>query len=590
MTDFAAIASRQKIGMPAATASGTVIVPEFKDGQGRLVAYRPHQSPVFISGDLAPVIDTLGNASTSSVGEEVVYATAEGAAVVRLGERPRLELRGALAVPRLSRGGGHLAALSYSAPGAELVVRERATGQTHHLRLSSGWVPLEFEWLPEGRRAVIAEMRPDRMPWDDGQLTLVDTISGELKVLVAACPGRHTGSPRPAPDGNGVAFISDRGGWLNLWWAPLAGGAPRPLLNQPREHLHPAFSPSGATLAYVSRRAGDYRLRLLELASGTEVKLHDVPGVHGSWLGVPGQSLAWGPSDSIATSFSTPGTPPEALLVRQQGEDSTLTRNSISDRLVESSHDVHWHRAGLELQAWLHLPANPMGDPPPLAVHVHGGPVGDGALWWLHIMAGMLADGWVVLDVNHRGSVGFGREFQDALIGGWGEADVADVAAGVEAARSQFALDRRTCIFGVSAGGYAAAMGCLLHPELYFAGVCGSGVYDLTRISEETNPAQRFYIQSLFGERAADVGLLAARSPVLRALEIQRPLLIWQGEDSIATPRAQADRFAAALTAAGRPHRYELIPQEAYGGTYACRTQRILELTSEFLRQALPPG
>ena len=219
---------------------------------------------------------------------------------------------------------------------------------------------------------------------------------------------------------------------------------------------------------------------------------------------------------------------------------------------------------------------------------MHGGPTGDAALWWYAPIAHLVAQGWAVLDVNYRGSVGFGRRYQDALFGGWGVDEIEDAVAGVAAAGQAADLSPTTVMFGVSAGGYSSLMGAITRPDIFKAAVCGSGVTDLTTLSRDTHPSQAYYLDAILGPQAEHPELYRERSPLFRVEELTRPVLVWHGTASQATPLAAAQAFADACRAKGKPCDFEVIEGEAYGGATRKGTEQVLDLISGWLqREAL---
>jgi len=589
-------ASLQKLGAPRVVGNGAVIYPTFWNGVGALSLLEPGQEPSCITAQQpAPQIDTLGNADfdISSNGRALAYVTTAGQiAVLELGGHGELLFTAEGMAPRFSPDSRHLASItSRSGVPGLLVTPLNAPDQPQFLPLTTGLLPIEAEWLPpDGRGLVVAAFHPQLMPWDHGALLLVTLADGQWRTLVPAARRCHVGSPRPAPDGRSIVYITDRDGWLNLWRLDLASGVTEPLLHEAREHLYPAWSPDGRSLGYVSRLHGDYRLAVLDTTSGQVRRLHDVPGLHGTWFMGRGISVAWAPDGSaLITTFSAPNRPVEIGAFRlDNGAPRWLTAlNSLPASVTHQltyPEELTWPGSdGLTIQGWLYRPARP--GPYPLAVHIHGGPTGDGALWWFYPLQYLLLQGWAILDVNYRGSVGFGRAFLDALIGGWGEAEVADAAAGVEAARRALELHATTIIFGVSAGAYTAAMSCITRPEVYHAGICGSGLYDLTTIAQETDPGLAFYLDTLFGPKEETLELLRRRSPRYRAAELTRPLLIWHGTASTSTPLRQAEDFVGELGRLGKHHTFLPVERETYGGMYAATTAHLLGAMHEFLRQ-----
>jgi dipeptidyl aminopeptidase/acylaminoacyl peptidase len=195
----------------------------------------------------------------------------------------------------------------------------------------------------------------------------------------------------------------------------------------------------------------------------------------------------------------------------------------------------------------------------PLVIMPHGGPwVRD--VWGYNPMVQLLANrGYAVLQMNYRGSTGYGDElYQQARreIGGKIQDDIEDatrwaIAAGV-------ADPKRVAIMGGSYGGYSALFGLGRNPELYRCGISIAGVTDWPAIYEDSDVAESKsatrYWREQIGDPAKDKDLarLRAVSPVYFADKITAPVLIIQGKDDPRVPQDQAKRMIAALEKEGR--------------------------------------
>jgi TolB protein len=125
----------------------------------------------------------------------------------------------------------------------------------------------DLAWFPDRRRLVVAAYEQERMFFDHGTLLLVDLDDGRCETLVPGADRIWTSNPRPAPDGRSLVCVTDRDGWRGLWQLDLASGTDRRLLPQDgRGQLAREWSPDGRFLAFVSARAGDYRLAVLDVA------------------------------------------------------------------------------------------------------------------------------------------------------------------------------------------------------------------------------------------------------------------------------------------------------------------------------------
>ncbi len=253
-------------------------------------------------------------------------------------------------------------------------------------------------------------------------------------------------------------------------------------------------------------------------------------------------------------------------------------------------------RDGLVIHGYLTVPAGHEMKNLPLIVMPHGGPwVRD--VWSFDPLIQLLANrGYAVLQMNYRGSPGYGEElFRSARrqIGGKIQDDIEDatrwaIAAGV-------ADPRQIAIMGASYGGYSTLFGLGHNPELYRCGVSIAGVtdwpaiYDDRRGDADYKDANRHWRREI-GDPDKEAGMLAAISPVNFADKITAPVLIIQGKSDHTVPQDQARRMIAALDKAGRkPESLFLADMGHTRGNEKQRTE-IYEAIVTFLEKNLGPG
>lgn len=211
-------------------------------------------------------------------------------------------------------------------------------------------------------------------------------------------------------------------------------------------------------------------------------------------------------------------------------------------------------RDGLVIHGYLTKPLNTVGPVPTLLV-VHGGPWAR-VQWSSNPETQFLANrGYAVLEVNFRGSTGYGRAFLEAGFKQWGKAMQDDLSDGVHWLVDQNIADpARIGIYGISYGGYATLMGLATTPELYRCGIDDSGVTDLNAWLNTLPPqaqAARAMFFTMVGNPATEEEALAARSPITLVDRIHAPLLIAQGGNDPRVKQADVDRMVASLKAHG---------------------------------------
>lgn len=223
---------------------------------------------------------------------------------------------------------------------------------------------------------------------------------------------------------------------------------------------------------------------------------------------------------------------------------------------------------GLELEAILTLPKGVAEHRLPMVLLPHGGPHGVSDSWYYDTDAQFLASrGYLVLQINYRGSGGRGQAFEEAGYQQWGKRIQEDLIDGVKwAIAQQFADPDRVCIFGASFGGYSALMAPIRAPGMFKCAVGYDGVYDLDMMYNKGDIQQRkqgqSYLTTVIGRDAAD---LAANSPTHLADKIDVPVFLIHGEDDQRAPFAQFKAMTAALDAAHKPYEALTKPDERHG-------------------------
>jgi len=226
-------------------------------------------------------------------------------------------------------------------------------------------------------------------------------------------------------------------------------------------------------------------------------------------------------------------------------------------------------RDGLLIHGYLTLPVGLPEKGLPLVLLVHGGPW-DRDHWQLNARAQWLANrGYAVLQVNYRGSTGYGKSFLQAGNHGWGGAMQDDLTDGVKWAIAQGIADpQRVAIMGSSYGGYAALYCLAFTPDLYAAGIDLSGPSDLVALREYRQDIRTPFgtpENVVIGNPATERAFLTARSPSSAVGNIRAPLLIGQGANDPRVPWRITDTLVAALRQAGKPVQYIVYADEGHG-------------------------
>jgi dipeptidyl aminopeptidase/acylaminoacyl peptidase len=449
---------------------------------------------------------------------------------------------------------------------------------------------------PDGTQLAYVTWDHPAMPWDATEVVLVDLdgLSAGVARTVAGGPQESAILPAFAPDGS-LHLISDRTGWWNLY-ALGAGGSLRNLapvgleLGQPGWLLGQSlygFLDDGSIAVVATDRAVE-RPSILDPATQKLTPISDHTACR-DLVVASGDIWFVGASP---TSFAEvvrctgPGAPPEVV---HRSRDlpvapAWLPRpEAIAFPTGDGSETAH---------GFLYPPTNPEhdgppGERPPLIVTSHGGPTASNPPALTLGIAYWTSRGFAVVDVNYRGSTGFGRSYRDALRDRWGVADVEDCAAAARFLAERGDVDGdRLLIRGGSASGYTTLCALAFTPT-FTAGASYFGVADPALLAAETHKFESRYLDGLLGPYPAAQDVYEARSPLHHADDIAAPIILFQGLEDRVVPPAQSEAMAAALARNGVAHAYIPFAGEQHGFRDAANLIRCLEAELSFYAQVL---
>ncbi|HEY0837439.1 MAG TPA: S9 family peptidase [Azospirillum sp.] len=545
--------------------------------------------------DVRTRVHEYGGGDVLALDEALVFCNAADQAVYRAapGGTPV-----ALSVP----GRDRFADLAFDAPRRRiLAVRERHAEGGGHAEPENALVALpldgdapsdggvvlasgaDFYASPrvdaDGRRLAWVSWNHPNMPWDGTELWVADLAPDGLPaapVRVAGGPEESVVQPVWLPDGR-LVYVSDRGGWWNLYvWD---GAASRAVLPMEAEFARPMWvfgeadvvALDARTLACAYTRDGLWFLGLVDVDDGrlTPVELPAFTRIGD--LSARGRTLAF-----IAAGPAEPG----AVVTLDLTLDLDKRTPQVAKRGMATAPDPAYVSSptpirfptgdGAVAHAFYYPPANadvraPDGEKPPLIVRGHGGPTSATAAAYAPKIQYWTSRGFAVVDVNYRGSTGYGRAYRDALKGQWGIADVEDcVAAARHLAGQGLADPARLIITGSSAGGYTTLCAVTFH-DTFRAGASHYGISDLEALATDTHKFEARYLDSLVGPYPARKDLYEARSPIHFVDRLAVPMVFFQGLEDKVVPPNQAERMVAAIDAKGLPVAYVTFPTERHG-------------------------
>jgi dipeptidyl aminopeptidase/acylaminoacyl peptidase len=238
------------------------------------------------------------------------------------------------------------------------------------------------------------------------------------------------------------------------------------------------------------------------------------------------------------------------------------------ETLAKTEHFTMKARDGLELSGFLTVPREGKG-PHPLVVMVHGGPISRDVWVYDPDVQYIASRGYAVLQVNFRGSSGYGLGFEMAGYGKWGGEIQYDIIDATRWAAQQGRIDgKRICIMGASFGGYSALMSSILEPDLYKCAIGMVGVYDLNLMWTKGD-----FIRSGSKRAESELEILIGRdkeildsfSPVKRVAELKAPVFLVHGEEDRRAHIEHYNVMVKALKARNHLHEVLLVDKEGHG-------------------------
>ena len=251
-------------------------------------------------------------------------------------------------------------------------------------------------------------------------------------------------------------------------------------------------------------------------------------------------------------------------------------------------------RDGLALHSYLTLPVGVEPKGLPLVLVVHGGPWYRDS-WGFDAGVQLLANrGYAVLQVNFRGSLGYGKAFLRAAIGEFAGKMHDDLVDGVNWAVEQgYADPDRVAIFGGSYGGYASLVGVTFTPDTFAAAIDYVGISDLANFMRTLPPIARPHLANNWHKYVGDpedprqLADMMTRSPITKVDQIRTPLLVIQGANDVRVVQAESDNLVTALRARGVEVDYLVQADEGHGAVNSENVFRMWHVISGFLSRHL---
>jgi len=470
--------------------------------------------------------------------------------------------------------------------------RGDAAFDIHVMDLESGDDRLVYEgrlglyvagWRPDGGALVIGETRGE----DANDLHLLDLQSGELTTLFAPedDPSSYH-SVEWLPDSSGFYVISDQGrDFAGL--AFVQGGELTWVRTPDRDVEAVTLSPDGQVLVWTENDGGFSRLMAEPRVAGGEIAVpSDLP------RGVYSVGFAED-ANVVAITIGSPRIPGDIWLW-DLGDGSTrrITRSAMAgldpDALVEPTHETFEARDGVTVRGLLYLPQGV--EDPPVVLDIHGGPTAQARPEFSAVQQYLLARGIAILDLNFRGSTGYGKAYARLDNGRLRPNAVNDMQDALRWLESDGRVDAsRAAVMGGSYGGYMTFAALVTFPTEFRGGVSYVGVSNWVTALEGASPQLRASDRLEYGdiEDPDDRAFFEELSPITHIDRIERPLLVSHGANDPRDPVSESDRFVTAARARGVEVEYVRFEDEGHGVRHLRNRVHLYRQVAAFLERVL---
>ena len=432
----------------------------------------------------------------------------------------------------------------------------------------------EMHWSPDGRwLAIVAEthgqdygtfITPVPGPGDDLSPVTHRAVADEHGPLYAQ-------DARWSPDGQQIAFVSDRHGQFEIGLYEPARGCVTWVTKGDGDKSAPTWSPDGCRLAYVVSDGPVTRLAVLDLpgkrppglwACGFSQTYQVEPGVHYAPRFTPDGA-------HLVFIFDNPRRPADLWRVALRDGACQQLTHSLPPTLENAPFALpaavrYPSLDGQSVPALLYRPPQ-IEAPAPAVIYIHGGPNWLTQVTWDPLVQHMVSRGWVVLAPNYRGSTGYGREWQLANRFELGRGDTQDVVAGADyVVQTKIADPNRIVLTGRSWGGYLT-MTCLTqYPERWAAG--SAVVPFLNWFTSHANSREdlKHWDRENLGDPETDYALYHERSPYFFLDRVTAPVQLVCGAHDVRCPASESQQAHDALVAQGKICDLVLYPDEGH--------------------------
>ncbi len=409
------------------------------------------------------------------------------------------------------------------------------------------------------------------MAWDKSRIAVKSLNKNKIRFL--EWENTSVAQPRWAHSKQKLAFLSDFSGWLNLWLLEDIDEDPHQLVSGEEEHGFPtwigrirsfAWLNDDKKIVFTQNKNAIVSLNVVDVESG-EISELSLPS--GSYSGLyvhPNRPL-------MLFIYSNYGTPPQIRMYDFEKDQLKVIEQAyphigLSSKCIRPTHFSFPTTEKQTAYGIMWRPIKKDIEKAPIIVNAHGGPTSQRLVAWNPQAQFFANRGFLYIELNYRGSTGYGREYAQSLNGYWGERDTEDAISLLSYLDNKGYGDiSKSVIMGASAGGFLVLNVLTKYPDVYTGGIALAPVTDLFHLSKATHYFESHYSEMLVGALPDAGEKYRENSPIFHAQKVKKPLLIFQGEDDPVVPIKQVDEFVNIAKQAGAPVFYKKYPGEKHG-------------------------
>jgi dipeptidyl aminopeptidase/acylaminoacyl peptidase len=430
------------------------------------------------------------------------------------------------------------------------------------------------------------------MPWDSTQLWCAQLTADGLSSPVLTAGGNNNQAifqPSWSPD-NQLFYVSDKDNWWNI--CAVNGD---PVLSKEAEFAMPLWQFGMSTYGFIDANTigclwtdqGLWHSGFIDITSG------QLSVVDSQYSNLAAACCHQGRLYMVAGASALAN---QIVGIESDGPNSKVTSVYAPSTLDLDSADIAQPESlffpsgnNQQVHAFFYPPTNAQyqganNELPPVIALCHGGPTGatDSGLnlkiqYWTN-------RGFAIVDINYRGSTGFGRSYRQGLVNAWGIADVEDTQHAISYLAEQQKIDPERCLIrGGSAGGYTV-LSALTFTDTFKAGASLYGIGDLETLATDTHKFESRYMDSLIGPYPERRDIYLERSPIHHAEGLNCPVIFLQGLEDKVVPPNQAEMMVKLLQDKGIQVEYVSFPDEGHGFRKANNIIRAMESELAFYR------